>query len=154
MTSRDKNAKQKKAPSLSSEQQALLCLSLFIHRYLATVYKGEDLDLTSISLLQEIAQHNFEPFTSGGRVRFPRSAEEMKLMRGCNAFSLSQATGIPRETARRKLKQLVKLGWIEQHNRHGLFVTAQWMDRLCSEEVSELLAGFRDTAKQVEKLLG
>lgn len=153
MASGKKSIRRSKEFELTSDQKALLCLSLFIHRYIATVYKGEDLDLVSISLLHEIAQHNLEPFTSGGRVRFPQSAEEMKMMRGCNAFSLSQATGVPRETARRKIKQLAELGWIEQHNRHGLFITTRWLDQLSSEGASELLAGFRDTAQQVEKLL-
>lgn len=153
MKSGEKAKKRKATEQAPREREALLCLSLFFHRYLATIYGDEDLDLISISLLHEIAQHNLEPFKSGGRQRFPQSAEEMKMMRGCNAFSLSQATGVPRETARRKIKQLSELGWIEQHNRHGLFITTQWIDRLSREEASELLAGFRDTAKQIDKLL-
>lgn len=133
--------------------EALLCLSLFFHRYLIAVYGDEDLDLISISLLNEIAQHNLEPFARGSGVRFPRNTEEMKLMRGCNAFSLSQATGVPRETARRKIKQLLELGWIEQHNRKGLFITTRWMDRLRGEESATILGEFQDTAKRVSKLL-
>lgn len=133
--------------------EALLCLSLFFHRYLIAVYGDEDLDLISISLLNEIAQHNLEPFARGNGLRFPKNAEEMKLMRGCNAFSLSQATGVPRETARRKIKQLVELGWIAQHNRKGLFITARWMDRLTREESAGLIEEFEKTAKRVSKLM-
>jgi hypothetical protein len=131
---------------------ALLCLSLFFHRYLRIVYGNEDLDLVSISLLTEIAQHNLEPFARGGHLAFPRDADEMKLMQGCNAFSLSQATGVPRETARRKIKQLVELGWVEQHNRKGLFVTARWMDRLTHQEISRLLADFKDTGDRIREM--
>ena len=136
------------------ERAALLCLSLFVHRYLTTVYGDEDLDLVSISLLSEIAQHNLEPFDRANGLRFPKNDEEMKLMRGCNAFSLSQATGVPRETARRKIKQLLELGWIEQHNRKGLFITTRWMDRLASDEVADLLVELANTAGRVAKLRG
>jgi DNA-binding GntR family transcriptional regulator len=78
----------------------------------------------------------------------------MELMRGCNAFSLSQATGVPRETVRRKIKQLVKLGWIEQHNRHGLFITTRWMERLSGVTAAKALADFQATAEQIAKLTG
>lgn len=111
---------------------------------------GEDIDLVSISLLNEIAQHNLEPFIKGGKREFPKTAEEMKLMRGCNAFSLSQSTGVPRETVRRKVKQLVDLGWIEPHNRKGLFITSKWIDRLTGDEVAGLLVEFKAAAEQLE----
>lgn len=132
------------------EKEALLRLSLLFHRHLVAVYGGEDIDLVSISLLNEIAQHNLEPFSKAGQRGFPKNAEEMKLMRGCNAFSLSQATGVPRETVRRKVKQLVDLGWIEPHNRKGLFITTKWADRLTREQVADLLAEFKAAAEQLE----
>jgi len=131
-------------------RDALLRLSLFFHRYLGSVYGGDDIDLVSISLLNEIAQHNLEPFIKGGKREFPKTAEEMKLMRGCNAFSLSQSTGVPRETVRRKVKQLVDLGWIEPHNRKGLFITSKWIDRLTGDEVAGLLVEFKAAAEQLE----
>ncbi|MFM8657593.1 MAG: hypothetical protein ACKOD5_10755 [Chthoniobacterales bacterium] len=136
------------------EKAALLCLSLFVHRYLSVIYGTKDLDLISISLLNEIAAHNLEPFVRGNELRFPKNEEEMKLMRGCNAFSLSEATGVPRETARRKIKQLLELGWIEKHNRKGLFITTRWMDRLTHEEGADLLGEFADTAGRIAKLRG
>lgn len=154
MSSGDKTKSGKESPSLLREKEALLCLSLFFHSYLITVYGDEDLDLVSISLLHEIAQHNLEPFTRGSRLQFPKDAEEMELMRGCNAFSLSQATGVPRETARRKIKQLVELGWIEQHNRTGLFITTKWMDRLSGGDALTLLGEWKATTAQIGKLLG
>lgn len=133
------------------EKEALLFLSLFVHRYLATIYGDLSLDLVSLSLLDEIARHNLDPFAHTGG--FPRDAEEMKMMRGCNAFSLSEATGVPRETVRRKVKQLVELGWIEPHNRKGLFITDRWIDRISRNEAAGILSDFRETAVQVGKLL-
>ena len=138
----------------AKNKEALLCLSVLFHRYLATIYGDLSLDLVSLSLLNEIAQHNLEPLAQSGGSGFPCDAEQMKQMRGCNAFSLSQATGVPRETVRRKIKQLVKLGWIEQHNRHGLFITTRWMDRLCGVAAAKALADFQTTAEQIAKLTG
>ena len=153
MTSGDKARKREQAIPELHTKEALLCLSMFFHRYIGTIYGNEDLDLVSICLLNEIAQHNLEPFAREGLAGFPRNAEEMKLMQGCNAFSLSQSTGVPRETVRRKIKQLVKLGWIEQHNRKGLFIAMQWIDRLAPEESPKLLADFKTTAARIGKLL-
>ena len=154
MKSGEKSKKAKKTDAAPREKEALLCLSLFFHRYLGAIYGDEDLDLISVSLLNEIAQHNLEPFARANGLRFPKNDEEMKLMRGCNAFSLSQATGVPRETARRKIKQLLELGWIEQHNRKGLFITTRWMDRLTRDEAADLLGEFADTAGRIAKLRG
>jgi hypothetical protein len=148
----EKRNRRRKPAAEVRRECALLCLSLFFHRYLRIIYGNEDLDLVSITLLNEIAQHNLEPFVRGGRVAFPGDADEMRLMQGCNAFSLSQATGVPRETTRRKIKQLVELGWVEQHNRKGLFVTERWMDRLAHEDISKLLADFKETADRIREL--
>jgi hypothetical protein len=135
------------------ERGALFCVSLFVHRHLRAIYGTLNLDLVSILLLDEITRHNLQPFAGEGGTVFPRDAAERKLMRGCNAFSLSQATGIPRETVRRKIKQLEELGWIEKVNRKGYFVTLRSMDRIPPAETAFVLGDFRDTARQVEEML-
>lgn len=42
-----------------------------------------------------------------------------------NTLSLAQYTGIPRETARRKIAHLTDLGWVEVDDRGNLVPTAQ-----------------------------
>lgn len=146
--------KQGAAPAAGTrERDALFCVSLFVHRHLRAIYGSLNLDLVSILLLDEITRHNLQPFSGEGGPAFPRDAAERKLMRGCNAFSLSQATGIPRETVRRKIKQLEELGWIEKVNRKGYFVTLRSMDRIPPEETAFVLGDFRDTARRVEEIL-
>lgn len=137
----------------SRERDALFCVSLFVHRHLRAIYGSLNLDLVSILLLDEITRHNLQPFPGEGVPAFPRDAAERKLMRGCNAFSLSQATGIPRETVRRKIKQLEELGWIEKVNRKGYFVTLRSMDRIPPGEALDVLGDFRDTSRLVEEIL-
>jgi len=137
----------------ADEKRALFCLSLFVHRYLTAIYGALTLDLVSLSLLDEIARHNLGHLSDADMATIPFDADKASAMRGCNAFSLSQATGVPRETVRRKVQQLVKLGWVEQHDRKGLFVTVKWMDRISREEAAGILAEFRDAARKIEDLL-
>ena len=153
MTTGDKVNKEETVPSSARERDALFCVSLFVHRHLRAIYGSLNLDLVSLLLLDEIARHNLQPFAAEGRPALPRDAAQRKQMRGCNAFSLSQATGIPRETVRRKIKQLEELGWIEKVNRKGYFVTLRSMDRLSPEETETVLGDFRNTAREVEEIL-
>ena len=153
MSKEDKTKQSAAVASVAPERDALFRVSLFVHRHLRAIYGSLNLDLVSILLLDEIALHNLQPFAGEGGPAFPRDAAERKLMRGCNAFSLSQATGIPRETVRRKIKQLEDLGWIEKVNRKGYFVTLRSMDRLSSEQSASVLEDFRATARKVEEIL-
>jgi DNA-binding IclR family transcriptional regulator len=41
----------------------------------------------------------------------------------CNAFSISQSTGIPRETVRRKIASLVAKNWLKRDTNGHLFIT-------------------------------
>jgi DNA-binding GntR family transcriptional regulator len=41
----------------------------------------------------------------------------------CNAHSLSQSTGIPRETIRRKIDALIARGWLEKVPGKGVRIT-------------------------------
>src|ERR1035437_8490087 len=49
--------------------------------------------------------------------------EHPRLLRPCNALSISDATGIPRETVRRKVNALIKKGWVQQNERGHLYLT-------------------------------
>jgi predicted transcriptional regulator len=153
MTTGDMAKHNEPAPEGARARDALFCVSLFVHRHLHAIYGSLNLDLVSILLLDEIARHNLQPFMTRGRPSLPRDVAERKQMRGCNAFSLSQATGIPRETVRRKIKQLEDLGWIEKVNRKGYFVTLRSMDRISPGETEAVLEDFRNTARQVEEIL-
>lgn len=154
MSTGDQETKREAAPAAAREREALFCVSLFVHRHLRAIYGSLNLDLVSILLLDEITRHNLQPLTEGRRPVLPRDPVERKLMRGCNPFSLSQATGIPRETVRRKIKQLEELGWIEKVNRKGYFVTLRSMDRIPGGETKLVLEDFRTTACEVAGILG
>ncbi len=98
------------------EQFRLFCYLLFtlvqrIDRSRREVYAG-DLDLASIS--EAIALSAIEAPMRDPEFRDAyRSVSKMigiEGQRAANALSISQATGIPRETTRRKIKKLIELG--------------------------------------------
>jgi predicted ArsR family transcriptional regulator len=62
-------------------------------------------------------------------------AERMKHLEPTNAFSISQATGIPRETVRRKIDKLQQKGWAVKNERSEVYM---------SETVSVYLDRFKN----------
>lgn len=86
-------------------------------------YKLFDGDLESCIILGEIAFYNAkEVFSKFSEVGL-RDEEIKQLLKGCNAYSISLATGIPRETVRRKVKKLKELGFISADEKNQLIFT-------------------------------
>ena len=81
---------------------------------LRAMYQAYDGDLTLCLVLGEIASRNTERFYDERRCYQPASFNGQRQYLPCNALSISDVTGIPRETVRRKLAKLVDLGWIEK----------------------------------------
>lgn len=84
-------------------------------------------DLVEIIVLGEISLRNVDQFFRKGGADVPEKlldeAERRgKLLQPCNALSIAQATGIPRETVRRKVAQLIDKGWLVRDERKRLIV--------------------------------
>lgn len=100
----------------------------FFVRYFTRLYHEFEGDLALIIVLGEIGHHNTcQLFAArnpqGSRHHaFGDTAEGWNQLVPCNAFSLSAATGIPRETVRRKIATLVKRGWIKRNDRGEVFI--------------------------------
>jgi len=60
------------------------------------------------------APERFDPLVAAG--------EHLPHLRPCNALSVSAATGVPRETVRRKVRWLVEKGWLSIGERGQLCV--------------------------------
>ena len=86
----------------------------FMTSRLRAMYQAYDGDLTLCLVLGEIASRNTERFYDERRSYQPASFNGQRQYLPCNALSISDVTGIPRETVRRKLAKLVDLGWIEK----------------------------------------
>jgi hypothetical protein len=89
-------------------------MTRFLHRaeYVRRSIYGNDVDVAIIA--ETIAVGAIEPYMRSQEFRERhsdiRSIVGTESQRGINAFSIAAATGIPRETVRRKIKQLISLG--------------------------------------------
>jgi hypothetical protein len=96
----------------------------FFVEHLIRLYRAFDGDLTQVIILGEIGHHNTtRTHPAAGPRRRPPATPSVEDFLPCNAFSISQATGIPRETVRRKIAGLVRRGWVRQNARGEVFVT-------------------------------
>ncbi len=122
-------------------------LSRFIVPTMRETYREFGGDMLLTLVLGEIATRNLGQFFSRGEPELPESALndpelQRRLLRPCNALSIANATGIPRETVRRRVKTLCELGFIEQDERGHLYVTQKAADhfqRLTRSTLENLL---------------
>ncbi len=135
-------------------------LSRFTVPYMRSVYREFDGDVLLNIVIGEIgtrnlgqfyeASHNSENFES----RLDDVNEHQRVLRPCNALSISDATGIPRETVRRKVNALIQRGWVSQNERGHLYLTpeaAQHFQGFLFPLIEELLPAVRDLAEVLEQ---
>lgn len=98
-------------------------------RHLIATYEAFGGDVVAAIVLGEVAHHNLASLTNNART--PHELSEAIQQKGSlsesflptNAFSIAQATGIPRETVRRKVVSLARRGWLMKDAEGNLFVT-------------------------------
>lgn len=125
-------------------------------------------DIESAIILGEIAHFNVQnfflqypqPCTAFKQVLFEakispfydKSPELGCFVKKCNALSISDATGIPRETVRRKIKWLEQQGWIVRDSQGYLSVSTTTSDAFKQFNL-EMLQEFLSTAEQLNEIL-
>lgn len=115
----------------SCAREITVILGWFVTGHLTRLYKLFDGDMVLLIVLGEIAHHNISPFFSINRIGGKSEAYELNLeyaqenLAPCNSLSISESTGIPRETCRRKVQQLLKSGFLEQHPEGGYTISAK-----------------------------
>ncbi len=135
-------------------------LSRFTVPYMRSAYREFDGDILLNIVIGEIgtrnlgqfyeASHDSETFES----RLDDVSEHPRLLRPCNALSISDATGIPRETVRRKVNALIKRGWVSQNERGHLYLThevAKHFQRFLFSLIEELLPAANELAQILEQ---
>ncbi|HYQ91884.1 MAG TPA: hypothetical protein VES89_07375 [Candidatus Competibacteraceae bacterium] len=105
-----------------------IVMASFHLRHLSRLHREFDGDLIMPIILGEIGHYNATRFfSSDGYARNPEDIpidlESHPLLKPCNAFSISEATGIPRETVRRKVEKLIAMSWLRRDSRGHLFIT-------------------------------
>lgn len=102
-------------------------ISGFTVPMLRHLYHQFDGDLVEILVLGEISLRNVDRFfrKDGAAVheKLLDDAERRgQLLQPCNVLSIAEATGIPRETVRRKVARLIDKGWLARDERKRLIV--------------------------------
>lgn len=136
-----------------------IIMARFFLRYLNLLYNEFEGDLVLPIVLGEIAHHNILRFYSykGDCIEFIEKManypERMKHLEPTNAFSISQATGIPRETVRRKIDKLQQKGWIVKNDRGEVFMSETVSDYFTKDFNKKILAELLQTSESIRNLL-
>jgi hypothetical protein len=132
----------------------------FMTEHLIRVHKLFDGDLTAAIVLATVAQHSLQRYydevgrDEPGRFDPLIAADEhVPHLRSCNALSVSAATGIPRETVRRKVRWLAQKGWLSIGERGRLSVVngiSRDFKDFDIETIERLLACMQATLRVLE----
>lgn len=139
-------------------------LSAYASRFtidtLRRAYRWFDGDLTLFLVFSEIAHYNMSRALHALSVRDASDTVRwrvvMRALRGqkitpCNALSISAATGIPRETVRRKVKELERRGWLVREGARSLTLAPRAIDQMGAPGRA-LMEEFRETARVLQVL--
>lgn len=136
------------------EHEIALHMSHFFLDYLKNLYREFEGDLAMVIVLAEIAHHS----TSGCFTPGPGSGSAMRLptandLPSCSAYSLAAATGLPRETVRRKIARLSDRGWVEKAGRAEVRLTAKVAEYFTPDFNIRLLDSLLETSDRIRGVL-
>jgi len=141
------------------KHQISLLINDFVLRYLNSLYAEFKGDLILAIILGELAHQNISRIMRKGQIHPALDASQLTIesLRGvlvpCNPFSISEATGIPRETVRRKFADLLKHGWIERVSPRGYLITPLVGERFMFGFNIQLFEGVRLLCEQLQKIV-
>lgn len=111
--------------------RAAYLFSSFTVPYMRNIYREFGGDMLLNLVLGEIGTRNVGYFFDAAKDSLSSEtvlndvAEHQRLLRPCNTLSISEATGIPRETVRRKVVMLVKKGWVYKNEKGHIYLTPE-----------------------------
>ncbi|MFN8936267.1 MAG: hypothetical protein ACK5Y0_10275 [Pseudomonadota bacterium] len=133
-----------------------LALSQFTVPLLSSVYRQFAGDVVAAIVLGEIAHRNVEAWLNDERnpeaALYDLDHRRLAVMRPCNALSIAEACGIPRETVRRKVVQLIDRGLIDRDPSGHLFLNRDVGEGLQDSTLATIDA-LLTTARRLESLL-
>jgi hypothetical protein len=136
------------------EHEIALHMSHFFLDYLKNLYREFDGDLALVIVLTEIAHHStsgcFTPGPGSGPAMRPPAAGDLP---SCSAYSLAAATGLPRETVRRKIARLSERGWVEKAGRAEVRLTAKVAEYFTPDFNVQLLDRLLETSDRIRGVL-
>jgi hypothetical protein len=146
----------KKTPGYEANRARIsVALSEFTVPLLSRIYHAFEGDMVAAIVLGEIAHRNVEAWLAeyeNPEEFLHDAARREKLMRPCNALSIAEVCGLPRETVRRKVVMLMERGYIYRSDEGFLFLTdsvGNDFEDMTAKLVENLLA----TARRLQSLL-
>ncbi len=139
----------------ANQARISLALSEFTLPLLSRVYRAFDGDVVAAIVLGEIAHRNVETWLAEARNDenlLHDLARREQLMRPCNALSVAQSCGLPRETVRRKIVTLIDRGLVYRSAKNHLFLTRTVGDDF-EDMNAALIEELLTTARRIESLL-
>lgn len=132
-----------------------VALSGFTVPLLSRIYHAFDGDVVQAIVLGEIAHRNVASWLANqANPEDPLydAAQHNASMRPCNSLSIADASGIPRETVRRKVVTLIERGAIYRDAEGLLYLTPNVGDNY-EDMTAELVESLLETARSLEALL-
>lgn len=133
----------------------------FMTDHLIRLYAAFDGDLAAAIVLGTIGQHYIQHYyetvareSHSGLDRLVDEGHHLARVRTCNAMSVSAATGIPRETVRRKVRWLVAKGWVTTGRRGELALVpgmSRHFEGFDLETITRFHAAATDFQRQVNR---
>lgn len=132
-----------------------LAVSGFTVPLLSGIYRSFDGDMVAALILGEIAHRNVEAWLaeeSNTEDPLRDGQQRLSLMRPCNALSIADACGLPRETVRRKVNLLIEKAYV-QRNEAGHLYISETIEAQFQGTTDQLVEGLLATARRIEALL-
>lgn len=144
-------------PPLDAERSRLVAIAMHGYhlQYLHRCYRLFDGDLLQAIVLGEIGLRHFSGVLTGANPHSLIQPLLDTLLREqiVNASTLSRATGIPRETVRRKIAALQQRGWLAATAAGRFRMNEQALEYFCHFFNVEMLKDFLDTAARLRTLV-
>ncbi|WP_377301520.1 hypothetical protein [Piscinibacterium candidicorallinum] len=122
---------------------------------LARTYHAFGGDMVAALIMGEIAHRNVEHWLadeSNSPAPLEDPAVRLSMMRPCNALSIADACGLPRETVRRKVNWLIERTYVKRSDDGHLYLTVNAgddFDEMTAQNVQAVL----DTADRLRRIL-
>jgi DNA-binding transcriptional ArsR family regulator len=139
----------------SRQLEITYLIGAFMSEHLVRTYQLFEGDLLAAVVLANVAHHNLQRYyeevarpSPEGFDALVEAKRHLESLRHCNTNSLSEATGIPRETVRRKVRALEAKGLLTVGKRRELTVAIDVRQQFAEFDV-ETARRFEGCARRV-----
>jgi hypothetical protein len=133
----------------------------FFMDYLRSIYREFDGDFALLMTLGEIGQANVARHVRAmgrdpaavDRLRAATVVPQEANLAGCSALAAAMASGVPRETARRKVLELEQRGWIAKGDDGHWYATAAAREHFDQSFHRDTLRRLLETADAIRNVM-